>query len=228
MTETRTPDLGETLRRILDNREIDIHVALPGVLKDYDTGTKSATIRLEIRREHAIQGMIEFADLPNVRVALPSGGGYGLSLPLSSGDPGLVVFSERSLDEWSVRGGAVDPSAENHGLNGAVFYPGISPNDSAPANLHASDAVFGKEDGSFEIRVTSSKVLLGDSTASAAVARVGDSVSTTLNAADIAAIAVQLVAGLLVLPGVGGGPVVGVLITGSNTISSGSPKVDSA
>jgi hypothetical protein len=49
-----------------------------------------------------------------------------LVMPISVGDPGLLVFADGSLDVWLSHGGLVDPlNDRHHALSDAVFIPGL-------------------------------------------------------------------------------------------------------
>jgi hypothetical protein len=148
--------LGRVLAEALDGRLADLHVALPARVERYDPATQLADCQPLIKRP--VQGedaeVVETLPvIPNVPVAWPRAGNWFLSLPLSKGDTVLVVFCERSLDQWLERGGIVDPGdLRTHSLDGAVAYAGLYPRKEALADVHAENIVLG-QDGGVQIHI---------------------------------------------------------------------------
>jgi hypothetical protein len=67
-----------------------------------------------------------------VPVHFPSGGGYGLTFPIKSGDHCLLMFSERCIDNWFVNGGTAPPDDfRQHDLSDAFALVGFSPQSSS-------------------------------------------------------------------------------------------------
>lgn len=144
-----TPDLAEVIRRAVERGTARIHTSIPGRVLSYDAGSQTATVQPVIRsRFRDADGEI-LTYLPpqiaNVPVAFPSGGGCSITWPLNSGDPVLLVFAERSTDEWRSRKGndhePTDP--RRFDLSDAIAIPGVrSPADPLPSDAtHATDAV---------------------------------------------------------------------------------------
>lgn len=123
-----------TLRAILESFSLDLHVALPGRVRSYDSSNQTAEIELGLQRVLSAPEPDEDPDtteslpiLPNVPVIWPSCNGFFLHFPLSEGDTVQVVFNELDLNAWREGdGGPVDPGvALRHALSGAVAYPGL-------------------------------------------------------------------------------------------------------
>jgi hypothetical protein len=90
-----------------------------------------------------------------VPVGYPQGGGFFISLPLRVGDIVLLVFAERSLDNWieSCAPGKQTPikpgDLSMHSLEGAVALPcGPAPRAALLTGVDPADVVLGKADGS--------------------------------------------------------------------------------
>jgi len=110
----------------------DLHVALPGRVTKFDATTQKASVEPTIGRRFGRYGDRVDEILPvltNVPVVWPRGGGFVLQFPLTVGDFVLLVFSERSYDEWLTKGGSrVVPQAERrHHLTDAVAIAGVYP-----------------------------------------------------------------------------------------------------
>lgn len=102
-----------------------LHTAIPGrITKVVGTGTVNVqpTLRRTLR-----DGTTETLPvIPNVPVWFPRGGGASITWPISKGDGCLLVFSERSLDEWKISGDATASDPRKHALADAVAFVGLS------------------------------------------------------------------------------------------------------
>jgi hypothetical protein len=194
-----------------------IHTSMPGVVVSYDPAFQRAAVQPAIQGKRLdAQGNAEsypFPVLPNVPVLFPGAGAYQVTWPITPGDRVLLVFAERSVEEWKTSGGqGIDPQDRRRfDLSDAFAIPEPRPlNDPIPqAGWSAGGLV-----------VRGAQVLLGGSAAAQGVARIGDTV--TIDALAVSALAAQMIAAGLVLPGVPVGPPPGGI---QITITSGSAKV---
>lgn len=123
------PTLEGLIKFAVNSMLTHVHTAIPGNIVSYDKSKGLATVQIGIKQKH--EG--EWHDIPplvGVPVIMPrsaSGAAY-ISLPLSAGDPGLILFSERSIDAWIQTGGIVNPNdTRKHDFSDAIFYPGLYP-----------------------------------------------------------------------------------------------------
>jgi hypothetical protein len=134
----RTPSAAEVLIEAIESRLIDVHTALPGKVISFDEETRTAEIKLEIKR------MVEKEDgtflgeelpiLPDVRIVYPSSGDLSnlgsadpkslFYFPLRADDSVLVIFTEASIDQWRSKNGETEPGdARRFSLSGAFAIP---------------------------------------------------------------------------------------------------------
>lgn len=188
-TAQRSPGLAAAFLAALREDRVGLRTAMPASVVSFDASSQTVSVQPGFKRLHATRGEVSYPVLPNVRVQLPAGGGFGLSLPLAVGNTGVLIFCERTLDRWNVVGAESDPEDDElHGLNGAIFVPGIHPDDAVPANVDATDMVLGQQNGVREIRIDPSghvtikgvNIKLGDETASHPLSH-GDTVSSLIN-----------------------------------------------
>ena len=122
-------------------------------------------------------------------VQMPTGAGLGVALPLAAGDPVLLVFSDRSLEEWLTSGKRGAPSdPRTHHLTDAIAIPGVRPIPEAWGGLTADKLVIGQlqRDGTpaapCQIRISNAgKLAIGTPTAEL-VTMLGDLVSALQSA----------------------------------------------
>ena len=127
-----TPTEAEMLEAALASALIDVHVSLPGKIESYDSITQTATVQLQVKRVlPKTGGGFATEDLPvleNVPVQFPRTKKFIITLPIETGDYGLVVFNEMSIDQWRSKGENTSPGdIGRHTLTGGVFQPGLSP-----------------------------------------------------------------------------------------------------
>ena len=155
-----TPVLAEVIREAFENRLSDLHTAMPGTIVKYDSRTQEASVQPLLKRayinEDGSEGLDELPIIQGVQVAFPRAGKYFMTFPLAKGDPVLLVFSERSLDEWSASSGKVtlDPiDLRMHDLSDAIAIPGCYPDTKPLPDSVGSGVAIGKEKG-VHIRIT--------------------------------------------------------------------------
>lgn len=124
----QTPSWSEIFRLAADAAARDLHTWLPAVVVLVrPTGTVDLQPLL-LRRYAALPAPVPLPIIQNCLVQQPRGATYGMKLPVAVGDTGAALFCERSLDVWSVSGGAVDPlDTRTHDLSDAIFVPGVYP-----------------------------------------------------------------------------------------------------
>ena len=108
-----TPSEASVLEDAIASALIDVHVMLPGKVQSYNAALRTADIELQLKRTLPTDESSFVTEtmpiLPGVPVSFPSGGGMGLTLALKSGDTGMVVFSEQSIDQWRALNSVTSP-----------------------------------------------------------------------------------------------------------------------
>lgn len=114
------PEWPDVLRAVQAELQERIHVALPAVVRSYDTDKQTASVQCTV----LLRGN-PVPPLDDVPVAWPGGAAGFLHVPLASGDPLLVVFSEEDFSGWWDTGAVSAPRVlERHGLH-AMAIPGL-------------------------------------------------------------------------------------------------------
>ena len=95
-----------------------VNTTIPGQIVSFD-GVSTATVIPAIKMRTYIDEVEGFKELPplyNVPVIVPfvSVAGFALTLPIRAGDPCLIHFSQRAIDNWHERGG-IQPPEEGEG-----------------------------------------------------------------------------------------------------------------
>lgn len=153
MTESRTPTLAEIIRRSLESRLAELHVSMPCKVISYNASENTVNLQplIKRKRRNVDTNVVTTTSIPalqNVPVAFPRCAGGWITFPLAADDIGMVVFSERSIKDWTgaTAGSEVTHSDDTlHPLSGAWFIPGgypssapISAPDTANVVIHAA------------------------------------------------------------------------------------------
>lgn len=113
-----------------------LNTCMPGEIVSFDASTQMAIVQPCIKQKIFDNDAFTFRNLPqviNVPVVFPIAGGFALTFPVKSGDPCLLVFSQRSIDNWVDSGGVQPPEqdvpgARHHDLTDAFAIIGVVPN----------------------------------------------------------------------------------------------------
>lgn len=211
----------EPIENIIDQRIrdqlLDIHTAIPGYVKSYDPETKTAQVVVaysdffESDAERPVN--LDWVPIDDVPVIFPRGGGWSITWPLVDGDPVLLVFSERSIDEWYASDGKSDVSPQYQGTHeeGDCFcLPGLWPSKNNEGKADSENMHIGKEETRVSINrdgtvdIVCSRLNIGSEGANSALAKgsTSDSNFTALQ------VKVDALAALFGLPPIGALPAV--------------------
>lgn len=103
-----TSTLEGVIRAAFRNLEADSRVALPGKIDAFDNQTRLATVKPMLsRRFFGGSGPVELPSISSVPLVEPRTQKAFLSLPVTKGDPVLMVFGDRALDNYIESAGAV-------------------------------------------------------------------------------------------------------------------------
>ena len=126
-----TPSDTDLIQKAIRAQLARVHTALPGVVQSYDPDSQTATVQPAVQfkardKDGAITDY-EAPAIPNVPVAFPGAGDFSIVWLLEAGDTVLLVFCERSLDEWRSTAGSSHAARDvrRHDLSDAVAIPAL-------------------------------------------------------------------------------------------------------
>jgi len=134
--DLRGADANTQQREVIDRALARINTCMPGVVQSFDTATQRAIVLPGVKLKIFLDNSLSYLDLPpivNVPVVFPFAGGFGCTLPVKAGDACLLVFSQRSIDNWLQSGGVQPPEtdipgARHHDLTDAIAIMGLAAN----------------------------------------------------------------------------------------------------
>jgi len=165
MTDTidkRTPSAAEAIGYVARKEIAKVRTRVPGVIQAYDASEQSCEVKVGIKRRLEDGTFFEDPVLVNVPVMFPQGGGFCMHFPLESGDPVMVEFCERSVDEWLLASSVItnaEPSdPRRFDVSDATVTAGLSIfADPMPAAMAKTDAItIGVRSGDTRVEIKSS------------------------------------------------------------------------
>lgn len=153
--------LASNIKQGIEAKLKDLHTSTPGIIQAVDYEKQLLTVQPAVRRVFITRdGNTEILapqDLPvliNVPMIFPRGGGFSLTFPVAAGDECLLVFCERSIDNWHNTGKIKQPIAKRfHSLSDAVALVGLSSIPNKIPNYNTTDVELKKDDNSAIIRI---------------------------------------------------------------------------
>lgn len=108
------PDLPVLLEEVMKGSAERIHAAMPGIIRAVNATTGRVSVQPSIKKS----GEDEEPVIPDVPVLQLRVGAAKVTLPVAVNDPVLLIYADRSLDEWAGDGGsrvvtAADPRAHD-------------------------------------------------------------------------------------------------------------------
>ncbi len=183
MSDYRCPAEGETEKLAFQDALSKMHFCRPGKILEFDPDSFLATVMPAIKAKVSDGKKVEYTDLPKiirVPVVVPYSpvAGLCLTVPIREGDPCLLLFSDRFMDDFIDRfeqgGKAVNPEAcgrdnlttrvRMHHLTDAICIPGLygQPdripgwnNDAIEMRTHDGKTYVRLGTGGYGIRLTS-------------------------------------------------------------------------
>lgn len=157
----------EVITAAIDSRWLDLHKAGPARVESYDANANTVTVTPVLWRQIPTDDgdyvAEELPQIPDVKIAWPRAGGFGITLPIQKGDFVLLLFCDAPLGAWRQNGQPGDPGdPERHGMSGAVAIPGVFPDKQNLSGVSTTNMIVGNlSTPSAQVELTSSEVHLG-------------------------------------------------------------------
>ena len=143
---------------ILDGRQAQMHTAMPGHIVSYNSATMTCSVQVGIqgvqRMQDGTRKNVSIAPIIDVPVHFPGGGGHTMTFPVKPGDECLIIFSERSIDNWFQHGGTMPPSDfRMHDINDAFALVGTRSQGNTLPNVATDTVQMRSDDGKTLVQV---------------------------------------------------------------------------
>ena len=134
-------------------REIfwSLNCAAPGIIQSFDASNQTAEIKVAAKRMVGDNAM-DYPLLADCPVVILGGGSAVLTFPIRSGDTCLILFCDRSIDNWFSTGSIAPPAGQRaHSLSDAVALVGIRNLSNSIEDYDTENAVLTFEGGKLKI-----------------------------------------------------------------------------
>jgi hypothetical protein len=151
-------------QEILKQALADLRVAIPAIVQSFDPVEQTVTVQIALRevvRTDSGPQNVAIQPIYKVPVVLPRAGGFCLTMPLTAGDEGMLVFCDMCIDLWWVRGGTQNQlERRRHDITDCGFYPGMWSQPRVLAHYSANSAQLRSDDDTVVIDVALAGITL--------------------------------------------------------------------
>jgi len=112
-----------------------LYTALPGRVESYNAKTQTASIYPAVDVYEKDFSSTPYSIITDVPVCILGTPDSVISVPIKKGTSGLIVWSQRSIDNWQAQSGVGNVAPESfrkHDLTDAFFIPGAWPSKANP------------------------------------------------------------------------------------------------
>lgn len=158
----RETPIQQSFDEFFENFSQRINTCIPGYIEDWSADEKTATVIVPFvdyyENEDGTADERKYSPVP-VFCVYPRGGGWSIIHPLKKGDPVLVFFAQRSIDEWASSDGKTEVSPQEiefFSSSDAFIIPGLFPFGNNSGKANDNDLILSHEDGT-ELRLGKDK-----------------------------------------------------------------------
>jgi len=150
VVDLREPELYDILQKYVNASLARMYVALPGTITNYDVSSKTCQVKPSIKKIYRNGDVVEMPIIRNVPVLFPQTKNSIISFPIEKGDEVLLIFSQRSIEDWKSKDGIVEPTdRRKFSISDAIAVPGLLRKG---AGLQASNDYLLIQNGDLEIK----------------------------------------------------------------------------
>jgi hypothetical protein len=103
-----------------------MHTAIPGIVSKYDPSKPSVEVQPAVKKIYYNGTELSFPVIVSVPIIFPRTKKFHLSFPIEKGDGVLIIFSERSIEEFLQNGVESTPTNSRiFALTDAIAIPGL-------------------------------------------------------------------------------------------------------
>jgi hypothetical protein len=122
----RTIGLAEIMQKAVKTQLLETHTSMPAVIISYDREKQTASVQPAIKRRYLDGVAVNLPIIQNVPVQFSSNKHSFVHFDLYRDDEVLLIFSERSIDNWVKKGGVVESTDKRmHSITDAFCVPGV-------------------------------------------------------------------------------------------------------
>lgn len=152
--------LQNAIKVTFENLIAGVHTSTIGKIESYEYSKQKASVKPLITRTNGNGIIEEYPVIADVPVLFFASGGASITFPVSKGDFVLLIFAERSIDDWLSKGSQIIANlSRRFDISDCIAIPGILPftSDSQAENNNDVLLTYGdarvtlKKNGNIEI-----------------------------------------------------------------------------
>lgn len=159
MGEKEAMKIFQIIKALIYKDRENLHTSLPGEIVEYDHNKRKAKVKPLIKFRKPDGTFLEYPIITGVPVVFPCSSTASFIFPVKKEDKVLLVFAERSIDEWLFDGRDMEPEIHRmHSISDCVAIPGLqpftqtNPADEGNVEIHnGSQKIVIKQNGDIEI-----------------------------------------------------------------------------
>jgi uncharacterized protein YbaR (Trm112 family) len=130
------PELRTVLDQLKRQTMLAINCVQIGTILEYKAITNTAKVKINFQMLMGNGEIVEYPILDDCPVFTLSGGDSFVSCPIAENDNCIVLFNDRSIDNWYLRGDVTTPSDKRaHSIADGIVLVGINPINAPKATL---------------------------------------------------------------------------------------------
>lgn len=110
--DNREPELSEVINLLIERRLINVNVSVPAKVVKYNPSTQYGDVQIQLLKRFQDLTTQPHPVIPNIpfKQLRADGGKMRIHVPVKANDDVMLIFSQRSLDNWKVKNpvGGVD------------------------------------------------------------------------------------------------------------------------
>lgn len=153
-------DIQDLIDAKIKNGFFNNHFCNIGRIYGFNISKQTATIEILINRKKNADDKdgIEIPPLLDVPVVIYGGGGYSITTPIKQGDECLVLFNDRSIDNWYMLGDKRIPREDRiHNYSDAIAIVGIN-NQKKNIQGYSDNSICINKDGKNIVEISDSEI----------------------------------------------------------------------
>lgn len=127
-------EFAQGIEDMISNGIAGIHTACPATIISFDAGTCVASVKPTMTYYKSDGTTLDYPVIIGVPVFMPKAGSSQITYPVKAGDSCLLVFAERSIDEWMGKGNSDNHDPRRYDLTDAFCFVGMCPAQSISAD----------------------------------------------------------------------------------------------
>ena len=127
-------EFAQGIEDMISNGIAGIHTACPATIVSFDAGTCVASVKPTMTYYKSDGTTLDYPVIIGVPVFMPKAGSSQITYPVKAGDSCLLVFAERSIDEWMGKGNSDNHDPRRYDLTDAFCFVGMCPSQSISAD----------------------------------------------------------------------------------------------